>query len=79
MQISELLVLLVLVYFRCIVQNITVKYLQLAEVPSVAWVLNGLSVESVYTILLLYPLEIPVPSLPFHNLLMGSLLIPLAF
>ena len=37
-------------------------YLILAEVPSVAWVLNGLLVDAVYLILLLYPPENPVPS-----------------
>ena len=44
----------------------------------VAQVLNGLSVDAVYPILLLYPPETPVPSLSFHNLLLGSLLCPLA-
>ena len=51
-------------------------YIILAEVPSVAWVLNGLSVDTVYPILLLYPPETPVPSLSFHNVLLGSLLCP---
>ena len=49
---------------------------RLAEVPSVAWVLNGLSVAAVYPMLLLYPPESPVPSLSFHNLLLESLLCP---
>ena len=62
-------------------QYFTLKktYLLLAEVPSVAWVLNGLSVDAVYSNLLLYPPETPFPSLSFHNLLLGSLLCPLAF
>ena len=38
-------------------------YYILAEIPSIARVLNGLSVDAVYPILLLYPLETPVPSL----------------
>ena len=42
-------------------------------------VLNSLSVDAVYPFLLLYPPETPVPSLSFHNLLLGSLLCPLAF
>ena len=55
------------------------KYQKLAEVPSGAWVLNGLSVNSVYQILLLYSPETPAPSLSIHNynLLLGSLLCPL--
>ena len=48
----------------------------LDEVPSVAWVLNGFSVDAVYPILLLYPPETPVPSLSCRNLLLGSLLCP---
>ena len=53
-------------------------YIALAEVPSVAWVLNGLSVDAVYPILLLYPTETLAPSLSCRNLLLGSLLCPLA-
>ena len=53
-----------------------VLYSRLAEVPSTAWVLNGLSVDAVYPIVLLYPPETLAPSLPFHNLLLGSLLCP---
>ena len=48
---------------------------QLAEVPSVDRVLNGLSVDAVYPILHLYPPETPVPSLSCRNLLLWSLLI----
>ena len=48
----------------------------LAEVPSVARVLNGLSLDAVYPILLLYPPETPVPSLSCYDLLLGSLLCP---
>ena len=52
----------------------------LAEVPSVACVLNGLSVDIypsiIYPILLLYPFETPVPFLPCRNF--GSLLCLLA-
>ena len=40
----------------------------LAELPSVAWALNDLSVDAVYSILLLYPLETPVSYFSFHNL-----------
>ena len=52
-------------------------YFRPDEVPSVAWVLNG-SVDAVYLILLLYPSETPVPSLSCRNLLLGSLLCPMA-
>ena len=51
-------------------------YYTLAEVPSLAWVLNGLPVDAVYPILLLYSPETPVPSLSCRNLLLGSLLCP---
>ena len=51
-------------------------YFRLAEVPSVAWVLNCLSVDSVYLTLLLYPPEPLGPSLSCCNLLLGSLLCP---
>ena len=52
------------------------SYCLLAEVPSVARVLNGLSVDAVYSILLLYPPETPVPSLSCRNLLLGPALPP---
>ena len=52
-------------------------YVELAEVPSVVRVLNGLSVDAVYPILLLCPPETPVPSLSCRILLLGSLLCPL--
>ena len=39
---------------------------------------NGLTVDAVYPILLLYPPETPVPSLSYLNMLLGSLLCPLA-
>ena len=58
--------------------NLIYLYLLLAEVPSVAWVLNGLSVDAVYPIVLLYPPETPVPWLSVHNLVLGSLLCLLA-
>ena len=51
-------------------------YCILAEVASVAWVLNGLFVDAVSPILLLYPPKTPVPSLSFRHLLLGSLLCP---
>ena len=51
-------------------------YFVLAEEPSVAWVLNELSVDAVYPILLLYLPETPVPSLSCRNLLLGSLFCP---
>ena len=50
-----------------------VVYTWLAELPSVARGLNGLSVDAVYLILLLYP---PVPSLSCRNLRVGFLLCP---
>ena len=53
-------------------------YSTLAEVLRVARLLNGLSVNAVYPILLLYPSESPVPSLSCRNMLLGSLLCPLA-
>ena len=51
-------------------------YIILAESPSVARVLNGLTVDAVYPILLLYPPETPVPFLSYRNLILGSLLHP---
>ena len=53
-------------------------YFLLADVPSVARVLNDLPVDAVYPILLLYSPETPVPSLSCPDLLLGSLLCPLA-
>ena len=51
-------------------------YEGLSEVPSVTRVLNGFFVDVVYPIMPLYPPETLVPSLSFHNLLLGSLLCP---
>ena len=47
----------------------------LAEEPSVARVLNGLSVDAVYSVLPFYPPETPVPALSCRNLLLSSLLL----
>ena len=62
----------------CLIRAFVNLYYILAEVPSVAWVLNGLTVDAVYLILLLYPPETPVPSLSCRNLLLASLICPLA-
>ena len=67
--------------FLYLIANIDLPYVEsdvyyrpiLADVPSVAWVLNGLSVDAVYPILLLYPPETPVPSFVGLNLLLGFL------
>ena len=68
---------------RCILYNIKVSSIitqltSLAEVNGVTRTLNGLSVDAVYPILVLYPLETPVPSLSCRFLLLGCLLCSLA-